>query len=580
MGYREDGMFGFVDQYPIGSGITNPSFTYPTRSIRFLEAQAALDKVKDSYKLHRGYIRNLDQPALGKNFPVSKCKFQFNPQEIRQDVSMRQDVYHAILQDPAQLTQPLGAETSFSFDLVFDRSMELSSGKAKSGEYGDYNVATNINGSNNENDVYDIGVLADLRVFYAVIGQGFSKEMLEFQTAAAKKAYETAEASGASAGSPAVEYVYDDEEIKKTLEVNYGNAAFLMPNPVRIMFSSLFMVDGFITGTSVAFLKFNTNMVPMQCKVSISMSAMYIGFAKQDTFLTTSFKQQAEDKRAADAEAAEAKKELAKSLSQTLDVFKLTLASDYLADWDDYFPNYSKPAWIWGIKQSYEGDAGFGERAAFAGFPSVIPKAGGTTTNTNGVETRTGSDIDAILKLYEAGESPTIRYDWSFNLYGPGAGSTITISKAYADAALENKTYTDPNQSVFELMGSYAASETASSKEEWGSGTSGDGVKKERVRRRSYYVDGGLPENTASKAWVGDDTHFNPVDFIPDSIKNSYYIVDISITVSAVIGTASKSEITRNKSFVIAGGESIGEHKLVLIWENNTNVPITPQQGR
>ena len=123
MGYREDGMFGFVDQYPISSGITNPTFTYPTRGIRFLEAQAALDKVKDSYKLHRGYIRNLDQPALGKDFPVSKCKFQFNPQEIRQTVSMREDVYYAILQDPAQLTQPIGAQTSFTFDLVFDRSM-------------------------------------------------------------------------------------------------------------------------------------------------------------------------------------------------------------------------------------------------------------------------------------------------------------------------------------------------------------------------------------------------------------------------------------------------------------------------
>ena len=36
MGYREDGNFGFNDNFPTGGGIKNPAFTYPTRSIRFL----------------------------------------------------------------------------------------------------------------------------------------------------------------------------------------------------------------------------------------------------------------------------------------------------------------------------------------------------------------------------------------------------------------------------------------------------------------------------------------------------------------------------------------------------------------
>ncbi|CAB4154228.1 hypothetical protein UFOVP629_12 [uncultured Caudovirales phage] len=578
MGYREEGMFGFNDVGISATGIENPNFTYPSRSIRFLEAQAALDKVKDKYKIHRGYIRNLNQPALGADFPVSKCKFQFNPQEIRQDVSMREDVYSSLLQSPEQLTQPIGGVTSFSFDLVFDRSMELATGGP--GALG-ADFTANVFGETSDFDVYDIGVLADLRVFYSVIGQGFSKEMLAFQMASLKSTYENIVENGASVGSPTAEITYDDVKLKDVMEANYGNAAFLMPNPVRVLFSSLFMVDGFITGTSVAFLKFNTNMVPMQCKVSVSMNAMYIGFAKEETFLTKILTDAGAAKKTADEEAAAAKKELAKSLSQTLNVFKLTLASDYLADWDNSPPTYSKPAWIWGIQQSYEGGAGDGERAAFAGFPSVKPIEGGKTTNTNGVETRTGNDIDAILKLYEAGESPTISYTWTLNVYGPGAGSTTTISESYADTALKNKTYTDPNQSVFKLMGSYTATETASSKEEWGSGTSGDGVKKERVRRRSYYVDGGgLPENTAGKAWIGDDTQLNPVNYIPDSIKNSYYIVDISVTVSAVIGTASKSEQTRNKSFVIAGGDSIGEHKFTLIWENNASERLTPQQDQ
>jgi len=569
MGYREEGMFGFNDVFN-SSGIENPNFNYPARSIRFLEAQAALDKVKDKYKIHRGYIRNLDQPALGAAFPVSKCKFQFNPQEIRQDVSMREDVYSSLLQTPEQLTQPIGGVTSFSFDLVFDRSMELATG----GPGGAIDTNANVFGNTSEFDVFDIGVLADLRVFYSVIGQGFSKEMLTFQMASLKSTYETIVNSNASVGSPTAEIIYDDVKVEDVLAANYGNAAFLMPNPVRVLFSSLFMVDGFITGTSVAFLKFNTNMVPMQCKVSVSMNAMYIGFAKEETFLTKVLTDAGAAKTVADEQAAAAKKELARALSQTLNVFKLTLASDYLADWDNSPPDYFKPAWIWGIQQSYEAGVN-GERAAFAGFPSVKPIRSGNDNNEDGVETRVGNDIDSILTLYEAGESPTISYTWTLSVYGPGAGSTKTLSKAYADAALKDKTYTATNQD-FKLMGYYTATETASSKEEWGAGTSGDGVKKERVRRRSYYVDGGLPDNNAGQAWVGDDTQLNPVNFIPDSIKNSYYIVNISISVSAEIGTGTLNQKSQTKSFVIAGGDSIGEHKFYMVWESSVTETIAP----
>lgn len=574
MGYREDGMFGFTDTGLNANGITNPNFTYPTRSIRFLEAQAALDKVKDSYKLHRGYIRNLDQPALGKTFPVSKCKFQFNPQEIRQDVQMRQDVYHAILQNPAQLTQPLGAETSFSFDLVFDRSMELSSGKYSKnvGGYGiSSNPTTDINGSNSINDVYDIGVLADLRVFYAVIGQGFSKEMLEFQTAAAKKAYETAEASAASAGSPAVEFLRDDEEIKKTLEINYGNSAFLMPNPVRIMFSSLFMVDGFVTATSVAFLKFNTNMVPMQCKVTISMSAMYIGFAKQDTFLTTSFKTQAEQKRTDDAELAATKQEINTAAAKTLNIFKLA-ADGRDSDnggsgtWNKPIVN-DVPSWAFGIRDSITMSNGNSRRAFYAGFPSVEPKPGGKVTNTNGVETRVGNDIDSILKLYEAGSSPTIDYRWSLNIYGPGAGATAGMSQATAAAALAAKSY--PSEAI-KIMGTYSASETASSQDEWGHGDTSPGDGAERIRRKTYFSkESWMPANTANTAWIETD-----FDEVPDYIKNSYYIVDINVAVSVRAGTESATTKEATTSFVVYGQDSIGEHKFSLAWLASTPVII------
>jgi hypothetical protein len=583
MGYREDGNFGFIDSYPISSGITNPSFTYPTRSIRFLEAQAAIDGVKDSYKIFRGYIRNLDQPALGAEFPVSKCKFQFNPQEIRQDVSMREDVYSSLLQTPEQLTQPIGGQTSFSFDLVFDRSMELASGKTMSSEFGQgYNVVSNVLGQSMENDVYEIGVLADLRVFYSVIGQGFSKEMLAFQMASLKKNYETGLANSASAGSPNPEILYDDTKLADVMSANYGNAAFLMPNPVRVLFSSLFMVDGFVTATSVQFLKFNTNMVPMQCKITVSMNAMYIGFAKQETFLTKNLEDAAAAQRIADAEDAAAKLELATALTQTLDKFKVafsTRVTNNVVTWDntEASSDLRAPAWLFGVKEANYGVDVNGngstsgtnfKKCAFAGFPSVEPVEGGSTNNNAGDPTREGQDKDAILTLYEEGTNPTITYNWTLKIYGPGRGSTATISEATARAARRDKTYLA--NTTFKLMGLYAASETASSKEEWGSGTSGDGSKKERIRRRSY-DSGDLPENTADKSYSTDGASD---DDIPDSFKNSYYIVEIEITVSAKASTATESVQSRTTSFVIGGEQQIGEHKFALSWQSNANQTV------
>ena len=578
MGYREDGNFGFNDKFPTGGGIENPAFTYPTRSIRFLEAQAAIDGVKDSYKIFRGYIRNLAQEALGGNFPVSKCRFQFNPQEIRQDVSMREDVYTSLLQTPEQLTQPVGGETSFSFDLVFDRSMELAKGGPGALAV---DWTADIFENPSEFDVYDIGVLADLRVFYSVIGQGFSKEMLEFQMSALKKNYETIISNNASAGSPDVEITYDDTKLADVMSANYGNSAFLMPNPVRVLFSSLFMVDGFVTGTSVQFLKFNTNMVPMQCKITVSMKAMYIGFAKEKTFVTKSLADAAAARRAADDQAAAEKAELAIALTKTMNKFKVAFSARQGNDspnWDSTraSSDLKAPAWLFGVKESdYGVDInGVGgninsrfKKCAFAGFPSVKPVKSGDDKNDAGDVTREGKDEDAILALYEASQTPTISYSWTLSLYGPGSGSTTTISEATAISAHAAQTYSGTYNSAtqpFQLMGRYTASETASSDKEWGSGTSGDGNRKERIRRRSYDANDGLPENTADKSFsiLGRES----LDILP-SFKDSYYIFEIEFTVSAKISTASEAFQSFSINSVVGGREQIGEHVFGLKWQ-------------
>jgi hypothetical protein len=84
---------------------------------------------------------------------------------------------------------------------------------------------------------------------------------------------------------------FDEDDARTNLTNNFGNSAFLVSLPIRIVFSSLFMVEGYITSTTVTFNKFNPNMVPTQCTVGIQMQAMYMGFAKKDTFLTLSLAQ-------------------------------------------------------------------------------------------------------------------------------------------------------------------------------------------------------------------------------------------------------------------------------------------------
>lgn len=80
---------------------------------------------------------------------------------------------------------------------------------------------------------------------------------------------------------------FDSRKATSAANANFGNSAFLVSLPVRIVFSSLFMVEGYITATTVTFNKFNPNMVPTQCVVGVTMQALYIGFAREKTYLTT-----------------------------------------------------------------------------------------------------------------------------------------------------------------------------------------------------------------------------------------------------------------------------------------------------
>lgn len=564
MGYRDDGNFGItgsVDGVQAGSERSqdNPKFIYPSNRIRFLEAQAALDKKPQSYKLHRGYIRNLQLPTLATS-RIYRCGFQFNPQTISQTVSMREDMYLAILQDPAQLAQPIGASMNFSFDLMFDRSLEVSApvnenlagGDSVGGGGGPNRRFDNTNLAN------DQGVYADLKVLYTVIGQGFNTDLLEQQTdqviAGATRVFDntTAGASTTTVTSDTTTtgagFTTDREAARTILESNAGNSAILMPNPVRVMFSGMFMVDGFIIGTSVDFLKFTTNMVPVQCKVTLTMNAVYIGFAREQTFLTQQFdaaiKVLEDNKKTSEAE----NPDIIKALNKSANKIQMGYAED-----NSNMGNFMSRA-----HEVYKqtGSQNWNGRNFFLKFASIVPH--GNSTLSNAWDMTWGSieksavatvnvlpgtplgefditsgdgkaDEDEILKLYEQTMNLKINYKFSFQVYGvkntTSSLSTITNSLRYIspDGGVES-------DSPLKILGFYTGENGSVSKKEWGAGQSGDGAAAGRARRWSVKSPDDLANtNNAPDVASGDDDDKN---LLPSG-SSSYCVVrwtfDISV---------------------------------------------------
>lgn len=550
MGYREDGNFN-IDWDFEGTNSSskfasqNSDFLYPDKSIRFMEAQAALDKSSGKqsvisigdYKLHRGYIRNLEQPAWG-DVPITRCNFQFNPQQIQQNVSMREDVYLPLLQAPEQLAQPLGANVNFSFDLFFDRSHELAKGVGGGNFFIGNEADANITG---KNDAYDIGVMADLRTFYSVIGQGFSREMIEFQKKMFRYGVDqeqaptedgsstsTTDSTSDTSTPPSPQQPVNDSDIENLINSNIGNFALLMPMPVRLMFSSLFMVDGFITSTSVDFLKFSTKMVPVQCRIGVSMNALYIGFARTTTFLTDTFNKAAVAAAAEQATLAASRDELIAALQKSCSKFIIGASYDGQAtvvDWDSAATlKHNKPLPIWVL--ALDKVASSTTRNLFLGFPNIKPNAGGDETVTiAGTEyvTREGADRDYILALYDAGAVISFTYDWSITVWGRKPPYP-TLS--YADA---NRFKNGEDVSNVKILGSYSGTESSSSKDQWGYGTNSPGNDAERIRRRS--IRGGAFNNTSSDSYK-ISTQFG-VDIPVSWGESSYFLIEVNVTLSA-----------------------------------------------
>jgi hypothetical protein len=297
----------------------NPKFIWPNNVNK-----NAVVGPSGTTTIQRGYMKMITSAygdSLDKNSLLHnrRLHFQFNPDTLTRMVSARNDIQMWQNQDPFQFTQPIPGDANFSFDLLFNREAELvsSSYRDENGKVVKNNKAASISREIIKNTggghpsrpkettvgfednpysqawVTDIGVLADLMVFDQIIGQGMNQGLIEAIVKRAEDvttAYNLANPGGGTEDEEDKEIPFDKSKTEIFLGTNIGNSAFLIAQPIRVVFSSSFMVEGFVTSTAVVFNKFNTAMVPTQCQISVQMQAMYIGFANKDTYLTTLYK--------------------------------------------------------------------------------------------------------------------------------------------------------------------------------------------------------------------------------------------------------------------------------------------------
>lgn len=287
MGYREDQFYNLysdaLEQRP-----GNSSFRFPGGTSRKLTGLT-----NDSKTVKRGFITSLlfNNQTLGltpneESKLKTRFNFQFNPSVIAQQVNNSEDMLLPLLQSPGNWATPVMSNNNFMFELFLDRQFEVNETLSDPGwRVRDEDLAEEFA----KLDPRQVGVMADLAVLYRLIGQGLDATTLSIFKKLAERAQayssDAADESESASTVPITEGA-GDQRTPIDQNINAGNYAFIAALPVRVVFSSLFMVDGFVTSTAVRFTKFNANMVPTQCTVSIAMQAMYVGFAREKTAFT------------------------------------------------------------------------------------------------------------------------------------------------------------------------------------------------------------------------------------------------------------------------------------------------------
>ncbi|MAE50002.1 hypothetical protein CMI48_04220, partial [Candidatus Pacearchaeota archaeon] len=143
-----------------------------------------------------------------------------------------------------------------------------------------------------------LGVLADIAILDRITGQSITKEAVDY----ARNRHNLISEAGLDEEESAEDnFVLEaaaragisEEDL---LSANAHNSAFLIPNPIRAVFSENFMVDGYVNSVTVSFQKFSPEMIPTVAIVDISMHAIYQGFARKKTIFSDLLKMQASER--------------------------------------------------------------------------------------------------------------------------------------------------------------------------------------------------------------------------------------------------------------------------------------------
>lgn len=468
-GYASDQFYNFGNSYEKDKTTArtkedNPNFLWPS-PVDPDVYNPIIGPQTVSTRFQRGFIRGIYPSVLAgvKNPSASNVKqrrlfFQFNPSTIDRSVQMNAMVANPLLQDPAQLYQPVAGTAAFSFELLFNREAEVVSAMYAQDQLRQRGYATkkatplmgsmdSYGTSTKWDDVASLGVLADMYILDSIIGQSITPDMVDFLAKYWSNISDTSKVYAESGQGASVGF--DETGFRTNIVKNYGNAAFLSPLPVRIVFSSLFMVEGFVESSSVQFVKFSKNYVPTICKVSLNVRALYIGFAKEEAYLTTSLKTAVAD-MASERQATEAAQKQSQAVSYSIGNLTLVPSSmsmskyngtaNQTASWPLYTDNiytwwnYQYPGWTSGDRNktiTLKGD-----------LKSWVSAASTTVIKTNNLSWSFEIKL-TITELLENGDSSVLATD--VLKYKNNSQSKDLESKTIASNALSKNSSTKAN---------------------------------------------------------------------------------------------------------------------------------------
>jgi len=314
-------------------------------------------------KITRGFMRSIlmDETIANKLNPGGKnpgnlrLNFQFNPEYIERRVSQSPGAVNPLLQNPANLTQAVPGTAQFNFTMMFNREAEVAqrrknltttgvvdsrTGTADRLETVGLNITENAT-SLALKDPGQVGVMHDLAIFDSIIGQGITSELVDVISAYTRQQV-VAQTNNAEEDEDIP--VFEDSSFRAAVSKNFGNSAFLNPMPVRIVFSDLFMVEGLIVGSAVAFQKFSQEMIPTMCQVNCDVYALYVGFAKKTAFLTDNLTSWAVTTATEQAKTTAEVNKQSKEIKQSLIKLNLSVNSENGEPQSLSVPNYNSDA--------------------------------------------------------------------------------------------------------------------------------------------------------------------------------------------------------------------------------------------